>query len=72
MLGFWARRQPVAAAITALVSFVVAWLGIILFVLLWPEVAGMPPSAVLLTLVEAPVLGYLIKAVLVSGHDRLG
>jgi hypothetical protein len=70
MLGVWARVQPQPAAITALVSFAIAWLAIIVVVVALPDFVGMPRGAALLTLVEAPVLGYLIKAVAISGRDR--
>jgi hypothetical protein len=70
-LGFIARTWPKPAAIVALVSFLLAWVSIIIAVLIWPDAVGLPRTAVVLSLVEAPVLGYLIKAVLVSGRDRL-
>jgi hypothetical protein len=71
LLGLWARVQPAPAAVVALASFALAWLSIIVVVLGWPDLVGVPRTAALLSLVEAPVLGYLIKAVAVSGRDRL-
>jgi hypothetical protein len=60
-LGLWARVQPRAAALTALVLFVLGWLGHLV----------VHPQTALLTLVYTPVLGLLVKAIVVSRHDRL-
>ncbi len=56
LLGWWARRQPRLAAIIALGAFLIGWLGHLI----------VHPSTALLTLVYTPVLGYLIRAILVS------
>ncbi len=56
LLAWWARRQPRLAAIVALGAFLIGWLGHLI----------VHPSTALLTLVYAPVLGYLIRAILVS------
>jgi hypothetical protein len=61
LLGWWARRLPRPAAIVALTAFLLGWLG---------HVIVDPPTA-LLTLVYTPVLGYLIRAILVSSAERL-
>jgi hypothetical protein len=60
LLGWWARRHPRPATIVALGAFLFGWLGHVIFD---------PPTA-LLTLVYLPVLGYLIRAILVSSSYR--
>jgi hypothetical protein len=60
-LGLWARTQPRPAAVTALTAFVLGWVGHL----------AVDPHTALLTLVYTPVLGVLVKALVVSRHDRL-
>jgi hypothetical protein len=71
LLGLWARAQPRPAALVALVTFCLAWGALTVVVAGWPEWVGLPAWAAVLTLAEAPVLAYLVKAVVVSGRDRV-
>jgi hypothetical protein len=61
LLGWWARKLPRPAALIALSAFLLGWLGHVI----------VDPSTALLTMVYTPVLGYLIRAILVSSKDRV-